>query len=188
MGNVEIILIAIGLAMDASAVSMAAAAAGFTNNGRAVFRLAFHFGLFQCFMPIAGWALGVGFVGYVKAIDHWIAFFLLALVGIRMIWEGCFPQPKSQKKDPSRGLTMVMLSVATSIDALAVGLSFAMLEVNIWRPAILIGVITAVLSYGAIILGRQLGQLFGSRMEIIGGMVLIGIGFKILLVQHAGAA
>lgn len=180
MTILEIIFIAIGLAMDASAVSLAAAAAGFAKDGRAIFRLAFHFGLFQFLMPIIGWFMGISFVSYFRAIDHWIAFALLAFVGFRMICEGFDPKSEEQKKDPSRGMTMVMLSVATSIDALAVGLSLAVLEVSIWIPSIIIGVITAGMSYLAIKIGTRMGTLFGSRMEIVGGIVLIGIGFKIL--------
>ncbi len=180
----EIILIAAGLAMDASAVSLAAAAAGFASNGRAVFRLAFHFGLFQFLMPVIGWFMGISFVSYFKAVDHWVAFLLLAFVGGRMIFEGLNPKAEEQKKDPSRGMTMVMLSVATSIDALAVGLSLAMLEVDIWYPSIMIGVITTGMSYLAIKIGTRLGVLFGSRMEMIGGMVLITIGLKIFF-SHA---
>ncbi|MFH2092094.1 MAG: manganese efflux pump MntP family protein [Pseudomonadota bacterium] len=180
----EMILIAAGLAMDASAVSLAAAAAGFARDGRAIFRLAFHFGLFQFLMPIIGWFLGISFVLYVKSFDHWIAFFLLAFVGFRMVCEGLDPKPAEQKKDPSRGMTMVMLSVATSIDALAVGLSLAVLEVDIWYPSIMIGVITAMMSYLAIRIGTRMGALFGSRMEIVGGIVLMGIGLKILLFSN----
>ena len=184
MSTVEIVLIAVGLAMDASAVCLAAAAAGFASDNRAVFRLAFHFGLFQCLMPMAGWAMGVGLADRFQAVDHWIAFFLLAFVGIRMIWEGACPGPPSEKKDPSRGATMVMLSVATSIDALAVGLSLAVLDQGIIKPSILIGLVTAGLSFLAIKAGNRLGAFFGSRMEIVGGIVLIGIGFKILLFQE----
>jgi manganese efflux pump family protein len=183
MTTIEIILIAAGLAMDASAVCLAAAAAGFAKNGRAVFRLVFHFGLFQFLMPVLGWFVGISFVSYLKAIDHWIAFVLLAIVGGRMILEGLDPKPEEQKKDPSRGMTMVMLSLATSIDALAVGLSLAVLDVNIWYPGIMIGVITAGMSYLAIKIGIRMGTLLGSRMEVVGGFVLIGIGLKILFFQ-----
>ncbi|WP_457551653.1 manganese efflux pump MntP [Desulfobacula sp.] len=176
----EIIIIAVGLAMDASAVCLAAAAAGFAKDARAKFRLSFHFGLFQFFMPLLGWFLGISFVSYFKAFDHWIAFFLLAFVGIRMIREGMDTSSSMQKKDPSKGMTMVMLSVATSIDALAVGLSLAMLDVNIWYPSIMIGVITTGMSFLAIKIGTKLGTMFGKRMEIFGGVVLIMIGFRIL--------
>jgi putative Mn2+ efflux pump MntP len=180
MTTLEIIIIALGLAMDASAVSLAAAAAGFAPDARAKFRLSFHFGLFQFLMPVAGWFMGISFVSHFKAFDHWIAFFLLAFVGIRMIWEGMGSSAEVQKKDPSRGMTMVMLSVATSIDAQAIGLSLALLEVNIWYPSIMIGVITTGMSLLAIRIGTGLGALFGKRMEIFGGMVLLLIGSRIL--------
>lgn len=181
MTTFEIIIIAIGLAMDASAVSLAAAAAGFAGNARAKFRLSFHFGLFQFLMPILGWLMGISFVSHFKAFDHWIAFFLLIFVGIRMIREGVDASSETQKKDPSKGMTMVMLSLATSIDALAIGLSLAMLEVNIWYPSIMIGVITAGMSLVAIKIGTKLGVMFGKRMEILGGLVLVFIGSRILL-------
>lgn len=182
----EIIMISIGLAMDASAVSLAAAAAGFAKDGRAVFRLAFHFGLFQFLMPVLGWAMGIGFVAYVKSVDHWIAFGLLLFVGGRMIKEGMDENRDTEKKDPSRGMTMVLLSVATSIDALAVGLSLAFLDVKILYPATMIGIITCIMSLSAISIGRRVGDLFGKRMEIAGGLVLVMIGIKIL-VSHLSA-
>jgi len=181
MGLFDIVVIAIGLAMDAAAVSLAAAAAGFAGNGRAVFRLAFHFGLFQFMMPVLGWFLGVGFVSYFKAFDHWVAFGLLVFVGSRMIRSGFDQTQEMIQKDPSRGMTMVMLSVATSIDALAVGLSLAMMDINIWYPSVIIGVITAAMALGAIGLGKRLGTLFGKRMEIAGGVILILIGLRILI-------
>jgi putative Mn2+ efflux pump MntP len=182
MGTLDIIVIAVGLAMDAAAVSLAAAASGFAKDGRAVFRLAFHFGLFQFIMPVIGWFLGVGFVSYFKAFDHWIAFGLLVFVGGRMILSGMDTE-KPLKNDPSRGMTMVMLSVATSIDALAIGLSLAMLEVNIWYPSVIIGIITGCLSLLAIGIGKRLGVLFGKRMEIVGGLILIFIGSRIVFLE-----
>ena len=191
MGTLDIIVIAVGLAMDAAAVSLAAAAGGFAANGRAVFRLSFHFGLFQFMMPVAGWFLGVGFVSYFRAVDHWIAFGLLTFVGVRMIREGLDtsgqagdnPSAGNQAlvKDPSRGMTMVMLSLATSIDALAVGLSLAMMDINIWYPSVMIGMITAGMSLLAIATGKRLGTLFGKRMEVAGGVILVGIGLRILV-------
>ncbi|MEN8210231.1 MAG: manganese efflux pump MntP family protein [Thermodesulfobacteriota bacterium] len=180
MTTFEIIIIAVGLAMDASAVSLAAAAGGYAKDARAIFRLSFHFGLFQFLMPVLGWLLGMSFASHFKTFDHWIAFFLLAFVGIRMIREGMEISPGMQKNDPSRGITMVMLSVATSIDALAIGLSLAMLDVNIWYPSIMIGIITAIMSFFAIKIGVKLGILFGKKMEIFGGIILICIGTRIL--------
>lgn len=187
MGTFDIVVIAVGLAMDAAAVSMAAAAGGFAGNGRAVFRLAFHFGLFQFMMPVAGWFLGAGFVVYIRGIDHWIAFALLAFVGIRMIREGLDgSEGPVIRKDPSRGMTMVMLSLATSIDALAVGLSLAMMDISIWYPSVMIGGITSGMSLLAITLGKRLGGLLGKRMAVAGGVILVGIGLRILVSALAG--
>lgn len=183
MGTFDIIVVALGLAMDAAAVSLAAAASGYARDGRAIFRLAFHFGLFQFMMPVLGWFLGVGFVSYFKAVDHWIAFGLLAFVGGRMVISGLDRSETVIQKDPSRGLTMVMLSLATSIDALAIGLSLAMLDINIWYPSVIIGMITSAMSLGAISLGKRLGTLFGKRMEILGGVILIFIGTRILVTE-----
>ncbi|THB80467.1 MAG: manganese efflux pump [Desulfobacteraceae bacterium] len=177
----EMIMVAAGLAMDAAAVSLAAAAAGYAKDKRAIFRLSFHFGLFQFMMPVAGWFSGVYFVQYISRYNHWVAFGLLGFVGARMIWSGVNPVEEDQKSDPSRGMTLVMLSVATSIDALAVGLSLAMIGVNIWYPSVMIGMITAMFSLAAIALGKRVGALAGHRMEIIGGIILLGIGIKILL-------
>lgn len=171
--------------MDASAVSLAAAAAGYAGNRRAVFRLSFHFGLFQFLMPVLGWLMGLGFVAYVKAVDHWIAMLLLTVVGGRMIREGLDQEDSGLSGDPSRGMTMVMLSIATSIDALAVGLSLSMLEVGIWYPAAMIGVVTTLMCLLAIRLGSRAGVLFGKRMTVAGGVMLILIGGRILF-SHLG--
>ncbi|MDD9303181.1 MAG: manganese efflux pump [Desulfobacter sp.] len=185
MGFLDIILVAVGLGMDAAAVSMAAAAAGFARDYRAVFRLAFHFGLFQFMMPVVGWFFGQGFADHVRGIDHWIAFVLLAFVGGRMIRSGLDQTGTLVQKDPSKGLTMVMLSFATSIDALAVGLSLAMLEINIWYPSMIIGGVTAAMSLGAIAFGQRLGLWFGKKMEIFGGLLLVCIGIRILVLEFA---
>ena len=181
MDFIEIIIIAIGLAMDASAVSLVAASAGYADNLRAKFRLSFHFGLFQFLMPILGWFLGSRFATYLVSFDHWIAFVLLGFVGGKMIMSGFEIYKKTHTKDPSRGITLILLSVATSIDALAIGLSLAMLNVNIWYPSIIIGVITASLSLIFIQVGKKLSSAFGKKMEVVGGIILVGIGIKILI-------
>lgn len=181
MNLIEIIIIAVGLAMDASAVSLVAASSGYAEDSRSTFRLAFHFGLFQFFMPIIGWALGISFVSYFSHIDHWIAFALLAFVGGRMIISGMNTSEESYYKDPSRGFTLIILSIATSIDALAIGLSLAMLEVNIWYPSVIIGIITATLALISIRIGKKLKASFGKHMEKIGGLILIIIGAQILI-------
>ncbi|MBU0476111.1 MAG: manganese efflux pump MntP family protein [Bacteroidetes bacterium] len=181
MDLTEIIVIAIGLAMDASAVSLVAACAGYADNARAKFRLAFHFGLFQFLMPIIGWSIGISFVSYFAIIDHWIAFALLLFVGGRMVISGLNPNLEGYKKDPTHGFTLIILSVATSIDALAIGLSLALLDVDIWHPSVIIGIITAALSLLSIYVGKKLNRTFGKRMEIVGGIILILIGAKILI-------
>ena len=186
MATVEVLMIAIALAMDASAVSMAAGASGQARGGRAAFRLSFHFGLFQFMMPVIGWYLGSTVAPLITGVDHWLAFGLLAFVGGRMIRSGLSRNEESVPADPSRGFTLVTLSVATSIDALAIGLSLAMLGVKIWYPSVVIGVVTAGLSLLGLGLGTQLGTLVGKRMEIVGGLILVFIGVRLVLSHVVG--
>jgi manganese efflux pump family protein len=181
MNFIEILLIALSMAMDAFAVCLGAGTHVRISGPRPIFRLAFHFGLFQFLMPIIGWLAGTTIVGYISAYDHWIAFGLLAFVGIRMIRSGFGAEEEQQKKDPSRGWTLVLLAIATSIDALAVGFSLGIVGVNIWYPAFVIGVVTGLISWLGIFLGNRLGQMFGKRMEMIGGIILLLIGIRILL-------
>ncbi|HSB78119.1 MAG TPA: manganese efflux pump MntP family protein [Candidatus Methylomirabilis sp.] len=178
MGLVEIVLIAGGLAMDAFAVSLAAGASG-ARGPRAVFRLAFHFGLFQFLMPVLGWTAGLRVAGVVLSIEDLLAACLLTAVGVRMIWSAQESGARSSK-DPSRGVMLVTLSVATSLDALAIGFSLALLQVNIWYPSVVIGGVTALLSVCGVNLGNRLGVGFGRRMEIAGGILLILLGGRIL--------
>ena len=180
-----LIWIALALAMDAFAVALGAGVTLDPLSGRRLFRLGFHFGLFQGIMPIIGWLAGLGLQRFVAVYAPWLAFVLLAFVGGRMIYEaGGDDEHRGERCDPTRGLTMVMLSVATSIDALAVGFSLSLLGVAIWTPALVIGVITASLTVAGMLLGKRLGSSWGSRVEIFGGLVLIGIGLKILF--HPG--
>jgi len=172
---------AVGLAMDCFAVSLGIGTTGYANNPRALFRLSYHFGLFQALMPVLGWLVGIQISGLVSSLDHWIAFGLLGFVGVRMIRSGLDTEGESHTKDPSRGGTMVLLSVATSIDAFAIGLTLAMLNVEILYPSLVIGVITGILSLIGLLVGGRLGAKFGKRMEIIGGVLLIFIGFRVLL-------
>lgn len=178
--------IAVGLAMDTLAVSIATSVALRGVTRRQVFRFAFHFGLFQAIMPVIGWMAGIRFVSYIQHWDHWLAFGLLAFVGMKAIYgalaehdDGTSPA----RGDPTRGWSLVMLSVATSIDALAVGLSFAVLDMTIWMPVVIIGIVTALITMTGMIVGSRLGAHFGKRVEILGGLVLIGIGLKIAI-QH----
>jgi len=180
MSLVEVLALAVGLAMDAFTVSLSAGASRWSGSRRFRFRLAFHFGLFQFLMPVVGWYTGSRIAHLIIAFDHWVAFGLLALIGVRMIRPGRGDDDPSMALDPSRGWSLVMLSVATSIDALAVGLSLAFLQVNIWYPSVVIGIVTASMSLCGLLLGHRLGQRFGRTMEIVGGSVLILIGLKIL--------
>jgi manganese efflux pump family protein len=181
MSFFEILLIAVSMSMDAFAVCIGAGSQGQASGRRPVFRLAFHFGLFQFLMPVIGWFAGTTIVHYISAYDHWVALTLLAFVGFRMLRSGLDPNAGEQKNDPSRGWTLVLLAIATSIDALAIGFSLAMVGVIIWYPAVVIGVVTSLISWLGISLGNRLGQKFGKRMEVIGGIILILIGIRILL-------
>lgn len=179
MNFIEIVIIALGLSLDAFAVSLGAGTGRKIKEQRGAFRLAFHFGLFQCLMPIMGWLMGLKVEPLVKSVDHWIAFILLLFVGLKMIKES-FANNEEQENDPSKGKNMVMLAVSTSIDALVIGFSFAMLRIDIWYPSAIIGLITATMSIIGIYIGKFLGEKFGNAMERIGGLVITGIGVKIL--------
>lgn len=178
------VVIAVGLAMDAFAVSVASGAGGRLRQPRPAVRLAFHLGLFQFMMPVIGWYLGSQAVGVVGGLGHWIAFGLLVFIGGRMILMAIRPDRNAvgQSPDPSRGWTLVGLSVATSIDALAVGVSLAMLGVGIWQPSVIIGIVTAAVSFAGIAIGDRAGMRWGPRVEVFGGVLLIAIGLRVLLV------
>ncbi len=167
--------------MDAFAVSIAAGLAIATMTPRHVFRLAFHFGLFQFMMPIIGWAVGREVALYAADYDHWLAFGLLSGVGGKMLREAFFDRQEKSNTDPTRGLMLVTLSVATSLDALAVGLSMALLNVSIWVPSVVIGLVAAALSTVGILFGARLGMRWGRWADAAGGCVLLGIGLKILV-------
>jgi len=182
-----IFLIAIGLAMDCFAVSLGVGTAGTAVGLRPTFRLFFHFGLFQGGMILLGWLAGKTVVTYIASVDHWVAFGLLVFVGVRMILGGLRKEGEQPAiPDPSRGMTLVILSIATSIDALAVGLSLALLDVNVFWSALLIGGVSALLSLVGLLLGNQLGMRFGKSMEVLGGIILIGIGLRVLITHIIG--
>lgn len=174
------ILVAVGLAMDAFAVSLGIGTSGIANGPRPIFRLSFHMGLFQGLMTFLGWLAGSTIAVLISTFDHWIAFGLLAFVGTRMIREGLNSEVESHKDDPSRGGHLVMICIATSIDAMAVGLSLAMVNVQIISPSITIAVVTLALSLFGLLMGNQLGTRFGKRMEVLGGIILNVIGLRIL--------
>jgi len=172
--------LALALAMDAFAVALGTGAVLSRLTGRHLFRLGFHFGLFQALMPVIGWLAGLTIMQWVEAWDHWIAFSLLAIIGGRMIYEAFSDEEKTDDRDPTKGLSLVLLSIATSIDALAVGFSLSVIGVSIWMPALVIGLVAGALTIAGMLLGGHIGDRWGSRVEIFGGLVLIAIGIKIL--------
>ncbi len=180
MSFYSLLLIAISLAMDAFAVSAIGGATIQPIERRTCFRLSFHFGLFQFLMPIIGWFAGSQFVSYIESWDHWFAFGLLSLIGGKMIYES-FQSIDQNVRDISRGWTLVSLSIATSIDALAIGLTLALLNVHILMPSLLIGVVAGIFSLLGIALGRRFGIRFGPKIYLPGGLILIFLGIRILL-------
>ena len=186
MSVFEIILISIGLAMDAFGVSIGK---GLTmpvgENGRKV-TLAFLFGLFQFLMPLIGWLISRQFIDMIADWDHWIIFGVLGYLGIAMIREGLSDDDEDDDGKQFLGVwEMMMLSVATSLDAMTVGLTFAFLPINVWEASTMIGVITFGISLVGVYLGKFMGRFVGKYADIVGGGVLILIGTKILL-QHLG--
>ena len=181
----SVLLIAIGLSADCFAVALSGSISMKTVSSWQVLRASLAFGLFQALMPVLGWLAGQTVVELVADYDHWVAFTLLALVGSRMIWESFRSRSgRSENVDITKGFLLLTLSVATSIDALAVGLSFAFLEIDIALASVTIGIVAFVTTVTGFVLGRKVGNLVGRRAETIGGIVLIGIGLKILL-DHA---
>jgi putative Mn2+ efflux pump MntP len=179
--------IAVGLAMDAFAAAIAVSVSLGRVSGRQIFRLAWHFGLFQALMPVIGWYGGVSVARWIQAWDHWLAFGLLGFVGGRMLAAGVRRDERDTVRfDPTRGMSLVVLSVATSIDALAVGLSFAALGVRIWLPCVVIGITAGLLTLTGMLVGHRLGRAFGHWMEVAGGILLIAIGTRILVVHLFG--
>lgn len=183
MSTLEIIALAFSLSLDCFAVSLALSAAGHLNDKRAAFRISFHFGLFQALMPIAGWSVGAQIEPSVASFDHWIAFALLTFVAVRMIRASReVPSPKPSN-DPSRGWTLVTLSTATSIDALAVGLGLAALGIDVWYPSVIIGSVTMIVSMFAVAGGKRVRRSLGSLAQIIGAVVLLLIALRVLILQ-----
>ena len=185
MSFVEILLIGIGLSMDAFSVSVCKGLTTKKFSWRMALICGLWFGFFQALMPMIGFFLGVQFEQYITSVDHWIAFGLLFLIGANMIREAVWGKDDQDNNGALDFKTMLLLAIATSIDALAVGVSFACIQVNIWSSVLIIGVTTFLFS----IVGVKIGNVFGSKFEksagIIGGIILILIGLKILL-EHLG--
>ncbi|NPU83334.1 MAG: manganese efflux pump [Syntrophaceae bacterium] len=185
MSFLSILIIAVGLGMDAFSVAIGIGAVRGRVSPGPVLRLSVSFGAFQFFMPLLGWLAGSTVVERISEYDHWVAFGLLLFVGVRMIHESLAGDGKTggNREDPTRGWTLLMLSVATSIDALAVGMTMALLKTPILYPSVVIGVVAFVMTMAGMLAGRRLASLFGRKVELLGGLILIGIGVQIL-VEH----
>jgi putative Mn2+ efflux pump MntP len=186
----SLVLLAIGLAADAFAVAIGQGAAARARVWQTAVTVALAFGMAQAAAPLLGWSLGVAFAGVVEAWDHWIAFGLLALIGAKMIWEGNKSDPPGEASDPGKsqiatGWTLLGLAVATSIDAAAAGIALPTLGAPILLSIGLIGFITFALSFAGVWIGRTGSRALGPNAEIIGGLILIVIGAKVLIDHNA---
>ncbi len=178
----SILFIAFSLSADCFAVALSGSISMRTFSYLQVFRTSFAFGLFQFTMPILGWLAGRTIVEVISTYDHWIAFVLLTFIGGRMLWESLHSRASHDKAtDITRGITLLTLSVATSIDALAVGLSLAFLEVDVTMASIIIGIVAFVVTTTGFLLGKKAGSFLGKQAKLVGGIVLIGIGLRVLL-------
>lgn len=187
MGVAELFVIAIGLSMDAFAVSICKGLSVRNLKPVHMAKTGIWFGGFQALMPVIGYFLGVTFADFVETVDHWIAFVLLGIIGGNMIKESCH-KDDNLSVDPDFSVrTMFAMAVATSIDALAVGVSFAFLKVNIWEAVLMIGITTAVFSAVGVVIGNFFGARWKSKAEFTGGFILIAMGLKILLEHTLGA-
>ena len=177
---IETMGLAVALGCDAFAVGLGVAARW--NGPRQVFRLAFHFGLFQFIMPVLGWPLGRGALGVVSGLAPWLAFAVLVFLGGRMIKEGLAgDEEQFSGKDPTKGLSLVGLSLATSMDALGAGFSLGIMGGAVLAPAVVIGLVAGLMTLAAMFLGKRLSANLGSKMDIAGGVILILIGIKVAL-------
>lgn len=193
MGFAELLLLSVGLSMDAFAVSIGNGLSMKKNDPKAALAIALSFGVFQALMPTAGYFLGSAFETLISRFDHYIALIFLGFIGGKMIFDGIKELRESKKECAESGEkeekpfklsfgTLMIQSVATSIDALIVGVSFAALpNVNIWTAVVLIGVITFAISLVGVFSGKKFGQLLGSRAEVFGGLILVGIGLKVFI-------
>ena len=181
----SILLVALGVSADAFAVALGKGLHMRRFDLRNALIIALSFGVFQAGMPVIGWLLGTQFAPYITGIDHWIAFVLLGVIGGKMLWEA-FSNPEDKEIDDRLNVReLLVLSVATSVDALAVGISFAFLAVSITEVAILIGATTFLLTFAGVVIGHRAGVKFRRPAEIAGGVILIAMGTKILF-EHLG--
>jgi putative Mn2+ efflux pump MntP len=178
----SVFLIALGLSADCFAVALSGGISKINHSWPRLLRVSFSFGLFQVLMPVLGWLAGRTVVELIADYDHWVAFAMLAIVSGRMLWESLRSERDQGKEvDITRGLLLITLSIATSIDSLAVGLSFAFLNVNIALASPTIGAVAFVVTIIGFKLGKKAGRLIGKRAEALGGIILLAIGLRILL-------
>lgn len=188
MTFIEVLLIGIGLSMDAFAVALCKGLSMRKFNFKASVFIAAFFGFFQAFMPFIGWLVCRNFEKYITRFDHWIAFILLGFIGGKMLWDAIKEMKNPEEEEEEFRLKigeLFLLAIATSIDALAVGISFAFLNINIWSSITIIGICTLILSFIGVLIGNKFGSKFKTKAEILGGIILILIGLKILL-EHLG--
>jgi putative Mn2+ efflux pump MntP len=178
-----ILMLAVGLAADAFAVSVAEGVAIHKVTRSHVLRVSIYFGAFQALMPIIGWLAGSSLADLIQPVDHWVAFGLLGFLGGKMIADSLTGFETGEVRQPSRGARLLVLAIATSLDALAVGVTLGILHSNIWAPAVIIGVVTGVLCAIGMDMGDRIGSRLGRRAELAGGVILVGIGLKILVEQ-----
>ena len=177
----SVVLIGLGLSADCFAVALTVGASGKSFSLKNMLKVALAFGVFQMAMPLLGWLVGQTVVSYIEQYDHWLAFVLLAFIGGKMIIEFIRNESEAESVDISKWATLVTLAIATSIDALAVGLSFALLKINIVIAAGIIGLVAFSISAFSFWLGRKVSALVGRWALLAGGIILIGIGLRILL-------
>ncbi len=178
----SILIIAIGLSADCFAVALSSSIAAKGFPLYRFFRFPLAFGIFQTLMIVIGWLVGGTVIDFISAYDHWLAFGLLAVIGGKMVWEAFHEEDEEKDKKSINGwLTLFALSIATSIDSLAAGLSFAFLKTDILIPAVTVGITALIITAIAQLIGNKVGALVGKRAELVGGLILIGIGIKILL-------
>ena len=186
MDYITIVAIALGLSFDTFAVSLSYGVLKSSIFFRQAARIAFVLAFFQGGLTVAGYYLGSLISEALKTFDHWIALGLLSFLGIKMIIEGFKRDDDSEKKDYSNTISLISVAISTSIDAFAVGVSFALLELSIWISGIIIGAVTFIASMTAIRIGKSAGRHLGNRVEIIGGIILVSIGIKIFLEHILG--
>jgi putative Mn2+ efflux pump MntP len=181
MNIITILLIAVGLSFDTFAVSVSSGLTIRHIRFLQAVKIAFTLAVFQSLMPLIGWFLGNQVSGYIANYDHWVAFGLLSVLGLKMAYESLKKDKENSNFNPLNLLVLLGMAVATSIDALVIGVSFALVEINIYWSILVIGVVTFLVSMVGMLFGKKVGGKLGKQMEIIGGLILIGIGIKILM-------